>query len=120
MNDDDTDDSVYTIAFDGDRFLMIWNPKRGGWEMPGGHIKKNETPVEGALREFEEEAGYSAEIVAVRDMGHCYVCSARLGVALKMGCEMRSDLFDCLPDPLSFDRAEYEDTIPWAASTLSK
>lgn len=119
MNNDDTEDSVYTVAFDGDRFLMVWNPKRGGWEMPGGHIKKNEAPAEGALREFEEEAGYSAKIVAVRDLGHCHVCSAILGKDLKKGHEMKTRLFDRLPDLLSFDRAEYEDTIPWAANTLS-
>ena len=120
MNADDTDDSIYTIAFDGDRFLMIWNPKRNGWEMPGGHIKKGETRIDGAMREFREESGYSVEIVAVRDLGHCRVCAARLGKDLEIEHEMEVRLFDRLPDRLAFDRAEYEDTVPWAAKLLSE
>ena len=31
----DTDDTIYTIAFKDGLFLMVWNPKRKGWEMPG-------------------------------------------------------------------------------------
>ncbi len=120
MNVDDTEGSVYTIAFEGNRFLMIWNPKRNGWEMPGGHIKKGESPPEGAVREFKEETGYMIKLVEVRDLGHCFVCSATLGKNLKIEHEMESRLFDHLPDQLSFDRAEYEDTVPWAKNTVSK
>ena len=31
---------------------------------------------------------------------------------------MRSELFETLPDDLSFDRNEYEDVVPWAKDTL--
>lgn len=120
MNADDTDGSVYTVAFEGDRFLMVWNPKRNGWEMPGGHIKKGETPSEGAVREFEEETGYTIRLVETRDLGHCYVCSAILEKNTKADHEMESRLFDRLPDRLSFDRTEYEDTVPWARGTIPK
>lgn len=120
MNTDDTKDSVYTVAFKDNKFLMVWNPKRCGWEMPGGHIKRDETPVEGAVREYTEEAGYSIEIIAIRNLGHCYVCSARLGENLDKNHEMDAELFDMLPTDLSFDRTEYEDTVPWAASTLAE
>ncbi len=120
MNADDTDGSVYTVAFEGDRFLMVWNPKRNGWEMPGGHIKKGETPSEGAVREFEEETGFTIRLVEIRDLGHCFVCSAILGKNPKADHEMESRLFDRLPERLSFDRTEYEDTVPWARDTIPK
>ena len=55
----DTDDTIYTIAFKDGLFLMVWNPKRKGWEMPGGHVKTGETRIEGAKREFEEESGWT-------------------------------------------------------------
>ena len=35
--------TAYAIAFDGDRFLMVWHNKRNGWEMPGGHVEEGET-----------------------------------------------------------------------------
>lgn len=117
MNDD-TDRTVYTVAFRGDKFLMVWNPKRKGWEMPGGHIKKGETVEEGASREFLEEAGFEVRIVKVRDLGHCFVCSAELGSAISSEHEMNENLFSELPKDLSFDRSEYEDTVPWARATL--
>lgn len=59
----DTDDSAYTVAFGDGGFLMVFNPRRGGWEMPGGHIREGETAEEGARREFMEEAGYLMDIV---------------------------------------------------------
>lgn len=106
--------TVYAVAFSGDRFLMVWHPKRNGWEMPGGHVEEGETVEEAAAREFMEEAGYDIRIVGVRDLGYCDVCAAVLGDRVSDDCEMRSELFSELPDILSFDRKEYEDTVPWA------
>ncbi len=114
MNADDTSSSVYAVAFRDGRFLMVYNGKRRGWEMPGGHIRVGETPEEAAAREFREESGYGIEIVATRDLGHCYVCAARLGEKVSPGAEMESRLFDALPDELAFERDEYEDTVPWS------
>ena len=104
----------YAIAFSGDRFLMVWHERRNGWEMPGGHVEEGESSIEAAKREFIEEAGYEIEVVAVRDIGYCDVCATRLGRRVSDVCEMRSELFDKLPDKLSFGRDEYEDTVPWA------
>lgn len=59
----DTDRTAYTVAFGPEGFLMVFNPKRNGWEMPGGHIREGESAQEGARREFLEEAGYGIEIV---------------------------------------------------------
>lgn len=108
----------YAIAFSGDRFLMVWHSRRNGWEMPGGHVEEGETSEQAAKREFVEEAGYEIEVVAVRDIGYCDVCAARLGRKVREDCEMRSKLFSELPEQLSFEREEYEDTVPWARSQL--
>jgi len=110
--------TAYAIAFKDDRFLMVWHNRRNGWEMPGGHVEEGETSEQAAAREFMEEAGYEIEIVATRDIGYCDVCAARLGRKVKEDCEMRSELFDALPEQLSFGRDEYEDTVPWARSQL--
>ena len=110
--------TAYAIAFSGDKFLMVWHNGRNGWEMPGGHVEEGETSEQAAEREFLEEAGYEIEIVAVRDIGYCDVCAARLGRKVRDDCEMRSKLFDTLPEQLSFEREEYLDTVPWAKSKL--
>ena len=110
--------TAYAIAFKDDRFLMVWHKGRNGWEMPGGHVEEGETSEQAAKREFLEEAGYEIEVVAVRDIGYCDVCAAVLGRKVKDNCEMRSELFDELPEKLSFEREEYEDTVPWARSML--
>jgi 8-oxo-dGTP diphosphatase len=110
--------TVYAIAFKGDEFLMVWHNGRGGWEMPGGHVEEGESSEQAAAREFIEEAGYEIEIIATRDIGGCDVCAARLGKKVREDCEMESRLFSELPAQLSFEREEYEDTVPWARRQL--
>ena len=114
----DTDDTIYTIAFKDGLFLMVWNPKRKGWEMPGGHVKTGETRIEGAKREFEEESGWTVDIKEVRDLGHCRVCAGILGDRTSADHEMTVRLFAELPDELSFPRDEYMDTVPWAKGVI--
>lgn len=111
--------TAYAIAFSGDRFLMVWHRRRNGWEMPGGHVEAGETSPQAAAREFMEEAGYEIEILETRDIGYCDVCAAILGRKVRDDCEMESRLFDEIPDQLSFDREEYEFTIPWARSVVA-
>ena len=55
--------TAYCIAFCGDRFLMVYNPKRNGWEMPGGKVEEGECDIEAARREFREECGMDVDIV---------------------------------------------------------
>ncbi len=112
--------TAYAVAFDGDRFLMVWHMGREGWEMPGGHVEDGETPEEACVREFAEEAGYRIRIVGTRDIGQCDVCAAVLGERVPGRCEMRSELFSELPEELSFDRREYEDTVPWAREAVRR
>ncbi|WP_400232433.1 NUDIX domain-containing protein [Methanomethylophilus alvi] len=114
----DTDDTIYTIAFKDGLFLMVWNPRRKGWEMPGGHVKTGETRIEGAKREFEEESGWTVDIKEVRDLGHCRVCAGILGDRISADHEMTVRMFTELPDELSFPRDEYMDTVPWAKGVI--
>ncbi|MEQ9441188.1 MAG: NUDIX domain-containing protein [Cyclobacteriaceae bacterium] len=43
------------IVRKGDKILMIY--RLGKWDLPKGKLEKKESPVEGALREVEEECG---------------------------------------------------------------
>ncbi len=110
--------TAYAVAFSGGRFLMVYNERRGGWEMPGGHVEEGETSAQAAAREFEEESGYRIEVLEVRDIGSCDVCAAVVAEKTGGPCEMRSEFFTELPSPLSFGREEYEDTVPWARSVV--
>lgn len=110
--------TAYAVAFDGDRFLMVWHKGRNGWEMPGGHVEEGESSVQAAAREFREEAGYEIEVLETRDIGYCDVCAAILGPKVDEHCEMESRLFSEIPDQLSFNRKEYEVTVPWARSVV--
>lgn len=42
--------------FVGDKVLMVKNPE-GMWGFPKGHREDNETPIEAAIRETQEETG---------------------------------------------------------------
>ena len=110
--------TVYAVAFAQDgRFLMVYHPRRKGWEMPGGKTEAGETPERAAVREFAEESGCSIEVVAVRDIGYCDVCAAKLTSDVKGG-EMEHQLFSELPEELSFGRDEYEEVVPWARKAV--
>jgi 8-oxo-dGTP diphosphatase len=110
--------TVYAVAFKEGLFLMVWNPKRDGWEMPGGGIEPGETPEQAASREYMEECGYHIHIVKTRNLGYCHVCACILLDKETDACEMRSELFSEIPKKLFFSRTEYEDVIPWARSVL--
>lgn len=44
----------------------LWSDQGGTWGIPGGAIGPDETPVEGALREAQEEAGIDPAHVRMR------------------------------------------------------
>src|SRR5436190_1835964 len=55
---------VFRIKKGGPQFLVITARRRPDrWVHPKGHIERRETPEETAVREVQEEAGVSAEIV---------------------------------------------------------
>jgi 8-oxo-dGTP diphosphatase len=107
------------VAFRGDEFLMVYNPERKGWEMPGGKMNIGESTEDAAVREYIEESGYSVSIVSVKRAEGCYVCAAVLGDKV-CGGEMTARLFSQLPDELAFLRAEYDGVIEWARSAVRK
>jgi 8-oxo-dGTP pyrophosphatase MutT (NUDIX family) len=43
---------------DGSRVLLQLRPFPPGWELPGGHVEREEDPAATAVREAEEETGY--------------------------------------------------------------
>ncbi|MCL1810942.1 MAG: NUDIX hydrolase [Methanomassiliicoccaceae archaeon] len=110
--------TVYAVAFSGGRFLMVFNEKRGGWEMPGGGIQEGESAEDAAKREFFEEAGYGIDILDTLDIGHCMVCACILLDKLNDSPEMRSDMFSEVPERIAFERSEYDLVLPWARSAV--
>ncbi|MDR3206374.1 MAG: NUDIX domain-containing protein [Candidatus Methanoplasma sp.] len=99
-------------------FLMVYNTKRDGWEMPGGKIEPGESPEQAAKREYEEESGHSIEILDMMDLDKCIVCVGKVLGTTTESCEMESRFFSDLPDKLAFGREEYDDVLLWAKSKL--
>lgn len=111
--------TAYCVIIRDGRFLMVFNPKRNGWEMPGGKIEPGETVEEAAERECLEESGYRIEAVARRNIGYCEVCAGRV-IDRIPECEMESQFFESLPENLAFDTGEYEDVIAWAKGIIDR
>ena len=44
--------------------LMVHRPKYDDWTLPKGHVERGESLLETAQREFREETGYQARVVA--------------------------------------------------------
>ena len=112
-------DTVYTIAFVDNEFFMIFNTKRNGWEMPGGHIEPGESVKDAAVREFMEESGYTVDVVDMIEAHDCFVRVGTLGEKITDG-EMNGRMFKKLPDKLSFDRSEYETVMKWACTVIKQ
>jgi 8-oxo-dGTP diphosphatase len=108
---------VYVIAFSSDRFLMVLNPKRKGWEMPGGRVEEGENAEDAARREFREETGQEFDPVAAMPLGAGAVFVGNLNETGAKG-EMRWQLFDDLPEQLAFPEVEYREQISWAKTSL--
>jgi len=110
---------VYAVAFIGDRFLMVFNPKRTGWEMPGGRIEAGETPEQAAVREYKEEAGCEFRPLARRERRDGFVFVGLVSCPVRKA-EMAWDLFAELPGQLAFTEDEYTDVLAWAKAEMAK
>lgn len=52
--------AVCLLEHDGE-VLMLWQPHRTGWSLPGGFMDKGETPAEAVQRELREEIGIAID-----------------------------------------------------------
>jgi 8-oxo-dGTP diphosphatase len=85
--------SVYGIIFSEDRSEVLLIKRRDipVWVLPGGGLDPGETPERGALRELQEETGYTASIVrkvaeylpvnAMTKLSHVFECKPVSGSA---------------------------------------
>lgn len=59
LDKNDTKKGAGSFITDGLSFLSLKykTENNGSWTLPGGHIKRGETPLEGSIRETKEECG---------------------------------------------------------------
>lgn len=88
---------VKCVLTDGERVLLVrhtYGPRE--WDLPGGGIKREESPADAARREMHEELGISADWVALGEVFavmhhrsgslHCFQAEVRnRGVTLDLG-----------------------------------
>ncbi len=58
--------SVFVVDPNNYKILLCHHRKFNCWVQPGGHIEKNETPEETALRETYEETGVRVKLIGER------------------------------------------------------
>lgn len=46
------------------KMLLVYHKKLNKWAAPGGHVEKNETPEQGAIREIMEETGVNVNFIS--------------------------------------------------------
>jgi len=92
-----------------DKWVFVRHHKRNTFEIPGGHIEKNETPFEAAKRELMEETGaikfslvcvstYSVIINGMTQFGKLYYAEiSEIGP---------------IPDISEIDKIAFLDTLP--------
>ena len=66
---------VIAIAVEAGRFLLIKRgipPQKGYWGCPSGFVESGESPEAACIRELEEEAGVTGEVVRLVNVAHWY------------------------------------------------
>ena len=111
---------VYSVAFVGDKFVMVFNPKRDGWEMPGGRIEEGESAEQAAVREVREECGCDFAPFAKMKHRDGMVFAGILECPVSKLPEMEWGLFSDLPKQLAFGEEEYQKTLAWAIRERGK
>ncbi len=61
-------DAAGGVIVHGERVLVLNRPERGEVRLPKGHVEQGESPAAAALREVEEESGYS-DLAIHNDLG---------------------------------------------------
>lgn len=104
---------AYSIAFAGEKFVMVFNPTRDGWEMPGGRIEPGESAEQAAIREVREECGCDFAPFAKMKHRDGMVFAGELECPVAKP-EMDWGLFSELPQQLAFNDEEYQKVLSWA------
>ena len=55
--------TVSGFVSDGGRTALHWHPRIAKWLPPGGHVERDEDPIEAVLREVREETGIEVEVL---------------------------------------------------------
>jgi len=69
--------TVTGFLVDGDRTALHWHRKNQMWLPAGGHIERDEDPVQAVVREVREETGVDAEVVS-ESVIHDFAAPAQL------------------------------------------
>ncbi len=91
-----------------DKWVFSKNIKRGGWEIPGGHIESGEDYITAAKRELYEETGATKvkiEPICVYSIStYAILCFAEIEELDRLpNFEIEEiDFFDTLPENLTF------------------
>ncbi len=75
-------DLTYVIigAREQDKWIFVRHKERNSWELPAGHIEKEESSVDAAVRELYEETGTTkADMTAIHDYSVNIEGSTRYG-----------------------------------------
>lgn len=62
--DADRDFTASAFIVDDGQVLLLKHTKLDAWIQPGGHIEPGEVPHQTAVREVQEETGYTVELVS--------------------------------------------------------
>jgi|TARA_R110000824_G_scaffold144015_1_gene311810 8-oxo-dGTP pyrophosphatase MutT (NUDIX family) len=61
----DSERVAKAVIYIDDKILFLRNDQ--GWDLPGGHIKKEESIKQGLVREIEEETGLKVDEKSIKD-----------------------------------------------------
>jgi 8-oxo-dGTP diphosphatase len=115
---------VWMIVKHNGKFVLSFHRKSKKWDHVGGHVEKNESPLEAAKRElFEETGATDFDIFTVCDFkahdedgtfhnnGRTYFVNVREFSSLPNGSEMdRIGFFDEIPKDFRYDVNRMEAT----------
>ncbi|GMQ62947.1 NUDIX hydrolase [Vallitalea maricola] len=119
-NLDDFNNSLKFVVIQArykDEWIFVRHKDRNTWEIPGGHIEKEEMPDEAAARELYEETGaieynlspicnYSVEINESKSFGRLYYAEVKnIG---ELGDYEITEIItkDKLPEKLTYDKIQ--------------